>query len=145
MSLTRILSHIALLGIALQQVCGSVPYEDWDLSALEARLSDLNAELEQLPALAMRSDSGSIGYRSDSPEIPDPDRTEWVQVNLPQAQTIDEIMLVPIIRRDAHEGFQADGFPRAFHVLAGTHDDTEGHIVASYSAADQLLPRTAPV
>ena len=145
MSLTRILSHIALLGIALQQVCGSVPYEDWDLSALEARLSDLNAELEQLPALAMRSDSGSIGYRSDSPEIPDPDRTEWVQVNLPQAQTIDEIILVPVIRRDSQKGFQADGFPRAFHVLAGTHDDAQGHIVASFTAADSLLPRAAPL
>ena len=145
MSPNRILSHIALLGIVLQQVCGSVPYEDWDLSALEARLSDLNAELEQLPALAMRSDSGSIGYRSESQNISDPDRTEWVQVNLPQTQTIDEIILVPIIRRDTHEGFQADGFPRAFHVLAGTHDDAEGHIVASFTAADSLLPRAAPL
>jgi signal transduction histidine kinase len=145
MSLNRILSLIILLGIALQQVCGSVDYEDWDLSALETRLSDLDAELERLPALAMRSDSGSIGYRSDSPVITDPDRTEWVQVNLKQAQTIDEIILVPIIRRDTQKGFQADGFPRAFHVLAGTGDDTEGHIVATYSAADQLLPRTAPL
>jgi len=145
MSPNRILSHIALLGIVLQQVCGSVPYEDWDLSALEARLSDLNAELEQLPALAMRSDSGSIGYRSESQEIPDPNRTEWVQVNLPQAQTIDEIILVPVIRRDSQKGFQADGFPRAFHVLAGTHDDAQGHIVASFTAADSLLPRAAPL
>ena len=145
MSLNRILSHIALLGIALQQVCGSVPYEDWDLSALEARLSEVDAELQQLPALAMRSDSGSIGYRSDSQNIPDPHRPEWVQVNLPQAQTIDEIILVPVIRRDSQKGFQADGFPRAFHVLAGTQDDTEGHIVASFTAADSLLPRTAPL
>ena len=145
MSLNRILSHIALLGIALQQVCGSVPYEDWDLSALEIRLSEVDAELERLPALAMRSDSGSIGYRSESPKVPDPDRIEWVQVNLPQAQSIDEIILVPVIRRDSQKGFQADGFPRAFHVLAGTTNEAEGHIVASYSAADQLLPRTAPL
>ena len=145
MSLNRILSHIALLGIALQQVCGSVPYEDWDLSALEIRLSEVDAELERLPALAMRSDSGSIGYRSESPKVPDPDRIEWVQVNLPQAQSIDEIILVPVIRRDSQKGFQADGFPRAFHVLAGTHDDTEGHIVASFTAADSLLPRAAPL
>lgn len=110
MSLNRILSHIALLGIVLQQVCGSVPYEDWDLSALEIRLSEVDAELERLPALAMRSDSGSIGYRSESPKVPDPDRIEWVQVNLPQAQSIDEIILVPVIRRDSQKGFQADGF-----------------------------------
>jgi len=145
MSLNRILSHIALLGIVLQQVCGSVPYEDWDLSALETRLSEVDSELERLPALAMRSDSGSIGYRSESPQVPDPDRTEWVQVNLEQEQTIDEIILVPVIRRDSQKGFQADGFPRAFNVLAGTTNEAEGHIVASYSAADQLLPRTAPL
>lgn len=145
MTLQRLLGLMALLGIALQQALGSVSYNDWDLSALETRLSDLDAELEQLPALAMRSDSGSIGYRSDSPEVPDPHRTEWVQINLDQEQTIVEIILVPSIRRDTQNGFQADGFPRAFHVLAGTNNEAEGQIVASYSAADQLLPRTAPL
>jgi signal transduction histidine kinase len=47
--------------------------------------------------------------------------------------------------RDAKKGFQADGFPLKFRILAGTPADTNGWLIASFTAKDGLLPRIAPL
>lgn len=143
MTFSRLLGLIALIGLALQQTSGSARLNDWTLADFETRLSEIDAELKQLPSMDMRSDSGAIGYRSESHT--QPHHTEWIQIDLEHDQTIDEIVLVPTIRRGSQDGYQADAFPLAFHIIAGAHNDTEGRTIASYTAADQLLPRTAPL
>ena len=91
----------------------------------------------------MRTDSGANGYRSDSHR--QAQQREWVQVDLAAAHPIDEIVLVPMIRRGTATGFQADGFPTAFEVIAGKQDEPEGTLIARFTADDPLLPRAAPV
>ena len=143
MTSARLLGLIALLGLALQQTSGSAQLNNWTLPDFETRLSEIDAELKQLPALAMRSDSGAIGYRSESHT--EPNKTEWIQIDLEHQQPIDEIVLVPTIRRDPQDGFQADAFPLSFKIVVGTQDDHRGQVIASYTEDDQLLPRAAPL
>ncbi len=137
----RTLSLFALLG--LFNYSNAADYQNWNLTKLETRLLEIDTELEQLPTLAMRSDSGANGYRSQSHT--QADRTEWVQIDLAEAQQIDEIVLVPMIRRGAQSGFQADAFPIRFQVLAGTQENSAGTVIASFTAEDALLPRAAPL
>jgi signal transduction histidine kinase len=117
--------------------------ERLNTTELEQRLEAIDAELNQLARFNPRSGTGSIGYRS--PYYPDADQLEWVQVNLKQPTPIDQIVLVPAIWRDTESGFQADGFPVNFRILAGTDADSAGTVIASFSETDQLLPRIAPL
>ena len=110
---------------------------------LEQRLQAIDAELEQLARFNPRSGTGSIGYRSAT--HPDANQLEWVQVELEQPTRIDQIVLVPAIWRDTESGFQADGFPVNFRILAGTEPNSAGTVIASFSEQDQLLPRIAPL
>ena len=113
------------------------------LQELEKRLPEIDAELAQLAHGSLRSGVGSIGYRSKPQQ--DAESPVWVEVALDRAHPIDEIVLVPTLWRDSKEGFQADGFPEAFRIVAGTGGRDEGAVIASYDASDHLLPRIAPV
>jgi len=110
---------------------------------LEQRLAVIDAELNQLARFNPRSGTGSIGYRS--PPHSNANQLEWVQVNLEQPSPIDQIVLVPTIWRDTENGFQADGFPVEFRILAGTDPNSAGTVIASFSEENQLLPRIAPL
>lgn len=112
------------------------------LAQLEKRLESIDDELEHLSRYDLRSGIGSIGYRSKF--YHDPDHLEWVQVNLQQETPIDQIVLVPTIWRDTAKGVKNDGFPEIFRVIIGKKGETEGTTIASYTAADHLLPRIAP-
>lgn len=112
-------------------------------SGLELRLAQIDAELEQLAHYSLCSGVGSIGYRSKTHGHGE--NTEWIEIELGQEFPLDEVMLVPTIWRDTEKGFQADGFPLEFRILAGTRGDPEGFLVASYGMADGILPRLAPV
>lgn len=113
------------------------------LSDLKARLATVDRELNQLASLSLLSGVGSVGYRS----LPhtSPTDTEWIQIDLGNEASIDQIVLVPTLWRDTKTGFRADGFPSEFRILAGTASDPVGTVVASYGPADQLLPRIAPL
>eukprot|EP00903_Cladosiphon_okamuranus_P004147 g4145.t1 len=113
------------------------------LSELEDRVTEIDAEIENLASPSLRSGIGSIGYRSTAHQSPD--SPEWVEVSLGESHTIDQIVLVPTLWRESKKGFQADGFPESFRIYAGTDDDREGEIIAEYSRIDQLLPRISPV
>jgi len=116
--------------------------ESLSLEQLEDRLKSVDFELEHLARYSMRSEIGSVGYRSHLSTTPDV-TNEWIQINLGQKTAIDQIVLVPSIRRDARSGFKADGFPLAFRIVAG--DSQETNVVASFDATDHLLPRIAPL
>jgi hypothetical protein len=111
------------------------------ITQLEHRLAEIDSELNGLASFSMRSGVGTVGFRSM--DHPDPRHTEWIQVELGETATIDQIVLVPAIWRDTKTGFQADGFPIEFKLIAGTGQST--NVVASFDATDNLLPRIAPL
>ncbi|GAA4458844.1 sensor histidine kinase [Novipirellula rosea] len=113
------------------------------ISALEHRLATIDEQLLSLAQPSMRTGVGAVGYRSIAKS--DHSEGEWIQIDWEQDVPIDQIVLVPTIWRDTVNGFRADGFPIEFRILVGTAGQTEGDVVASYSAADHLLPRVAPL
>jgi signal transduction histidine kinase len=140
----RLLTIINLLLLpATSLPAKHVAADDLSLSELEQRLESIDAELEQIAHYTPRSGVGSIGYRSK--HYADPHHTEWAQINLEKETPIDLIALVPPIWRDRMTGFKADGFPVEFRIIAGTDQNPEGTVLASFSHEDQLLPRIAPV
>ena len=91
----------------------------------------------------MRSGVGAIGYRSEAHK--EVGSREWVEVAFDGTYPIDEIVLVPTLWRDSKNGFQSDGFPEEFRVVAGIDDQEEGTVIAEFHTADSLLPRIAPL
>jgi signal transduction histidine kinase len=113
------------------------------MSRLETRLQTIDAELETLAHYSLRSGSGSIGYRSR--EYDTDEQHDWVEINLEQPCPIDEIVLVPSLRRDSDAGFSADGFPEELRIWAGTENDRTGTLIATLHASDRPVPRIAPL
>jgi signal transduction histidine kinase len=70
---------------------------------------------------------------------------EWIQIDFDNEKTIDAIALVPTIYRHIKLGFIDDGFPQEFRILAGTRGDTNGTVMATQKADEQILPRIAPL
>ncbi|MDF7825588.1 histidine kinase [Pontiellaceae bacterium B12227] len=113
------------------------------LSWLENRLADIDHELATLANFSLRSGTGAIGYRSNFYD--DEFHSEWVEITLDNEYPLDEVVLVPVIRRDAKHGFQADGFPKHLRLIVGTNHDTNGTIIAEYTDEQDFLPRVAPL
>ena len=112
-------------------------------SRLEEKLTAIDSELESLAHYSLRSGIGVIGYRSDS--TGPANRREWIEVELGQEFPVDEVVLVPTIWRDTKKGFQPDGFPEAFRILAGTDANGNGSIVAQRDFTDGPLPHIGPL
>ena len=130
--------------------CGSstgmppaVPRFDQDLADLERRLEDIDSRLGTLAHFTMQTGAGAIGYRSVAHNTAA--HEEWVQIDLGEPGPIDEIVIVPTIYRRFDSQLQADGFPEAFRVVAGTGKEADGIVIASFTADDRLLPRIGPV
>jgi signal transduction histidine kinase len=138
----RQFSTILLAGI-LSKLSAASPPEDLSLTELEQRLPAIDGQLAQLANYNLGGGIGAIGSRSRAYETAD--QTEWIEIELGDAVPLDQIVLVPAIRRDGINGFQADGFPQAFRVRAGTSADHTGKIVAEFTGRDALLPRIAPL
>ncbi|CAA6691737.1 MULTISPECIES: sensor histidine kinase [unclassified Lentimonas] len=118
-------------------------HEAFSLSQLEQRLAAIDARLEDVAHLSLRSGSGSIGYRSLS--VPSSDRHEWIDIQLGEPRVIDEVILAPTLSRNAHSDFHADAFPKELRIWAGTDDDRQGRLVGSFHADAGALPRIAPL
>ncbi len=122
---------------------------DWDaaskltVSQLEQHLADIDSELPSLARFSLRNEVGAIGNRSATHDTTD--STEWIQVDFGDEVSFDEIVLVPALWRDTDDGFQADGFPLQFRIIAGRSGDESASVLASFTEADRLLPRLAPV
>ena len=119
------------------------PLEALSLPRLEQRLATIDSDLEQLAHYSLRSGIGAIGYRSQQHTTAQ--QAEWVEIELDRDYPLDEIVLVPTIWRDTEKGFQADGFPAAFRIIAGTAGERTGTVVAEYPSTDNILPRIAPL
>ena len=110
---------------------------------LEEKLSGIDTEIAHLARYSLRSGAGAVGFRSLSHA--ESNHREWLQVTLDEVVPVDEIVLVPILWRDARLGFRSDGFPSKFRILAGTDEHPEGVEIASFDQSDTLLPRVAPL
>ncbi len=110
---------------------------------LEARLLEIDAELSDLARYSLRTGYGTIGWRSIVHD--DPMHTEWIQINLGEELPINQVVLVPAIMRNAQSGYQAEGFPLEFRIIAGTEGDPNGSVIGGGHPDDELLPRYAPV
>ena len=136
-----LLMAVGSAGAAELPTSGAPAFKDCSLPELQQRLAAIDAELGQLASFTVRGGAGSLGYRSIT--HPQPDHTERIRIELGKEVAIDEVVLVPILYRDAETDLQSAGFPVAFRILAGTEHTT--HVVASFSAEDQLLPRIGPL
>jgi signal transduction histidine kinase len=112
------------------------------LVQLEQRLAEIDQELSTLANYSLRSGTGAIGYRSDFHE--NELFSEWVEIRFSSPHPLDEVVLVPVVRRDTQTGFQADGFPKCFRLIAGTAENPDGQLVAEYTDEHDILPRIAP-
>lgn len=139
--------HVALVLVSFLATMvaaeSSTKIESLTLIQLEQRLAAIDSVLERLAHFSLRSGIGPVGYRSRTHS--DPANTEWIQIELSEETSIDQIVLVPTIWRDTERGFVADGFPVEFTVTAGTHADPNATVIARFGAGDRLLPRIAPL
>jgi signal transduction histidine kinase len=113
------------------------------IDALRERLDEIDAQLEALASFSLQTSVGPIGWRSTMHS--DADHSEWIKVELGSEQDIDLIALVPALSRGSYNSFIADGFPVSFSVFAGSADEPEGKLIASYDEQDDILPRIAPL
>ncbi|MFT5301127.1 MAG: signal transduction histidine kinase [Mariniblastus sp.] len=136
---------VAVVGIAWSR--GSGPparqLKRLTINQLKKRLAEIDLRLPKLAQYSLRSGVGAIGYRSQA--YRDAAHAEWIQIELDQECSIDEIVLVPNLVREAESGFTAEGFPTEFRVIVGSGKDADGREVALFKAEDNLLPRMAPV
>ena len=133
----------ALLGSVLATLVAAQSPQEVSLPALEKRLGQINTQLAELATYSLGSGIGAIGYRSAPHDTAG--HLEWIEVSFGQTRPLDEVVLVPAIRRDALGEFQADGFPMVLRLVAGTAQDVEGKVIAEYTTRDELLPRIAPL
>jgi signal transduction histidine kinase len=135
-------STLLLAGAAATLAAATAPAK-LSLSALEQRLAEIDGRLATLANYNPSGGIGAIGSRSrgyDSAE-----QKEWLEIEWDATVPLDQVILVPALRRDGVHGFQADGFPQAWRLLAGTGADRTGKVVADFTPRDGLLPRIAPV
>lgn len=138
----RQFTTVLLVGIT-SGLFAAPPAESLSLALLERRLEEIDAQLAQLANYNLGGGIGAIGSRSIAYGAAD--QNEWIEIELGDAVPLDQVILVPAIRRDGINGFQADGFPRAFRLLAGTDGERKGKVVAEFTESDGLLPRIAPL
>ncbi|MDF7808629.1 hypothetical protein P4E94_14360 [Pontiellaceae bacterium B12219] len=136
----KIRTLLVFLLPAVQVLAASL--ETYSATELENRLKEVDERLSQLANYSLGIGIGAIGHRSRSHK--DPNHLEWIEIDFGSAVPLDEILLVPAIRRDAENGFQADGFPQHFRIVAGTAENTDGNVIAEYTSDRGILPRIAP-
>ena len=113
------------------------------ISKHKQQLAEIDSQLTRLANYNPRSGVGVGGYRSNRQKRAD--HLQWVEIDLGQTYKIDEVILVPEIRRSTNTTLLTDGFPEAFRILAGTAADQKGKVIASYTSDDNILPRIAPL
>ena len=124
-------------------LAGGLCAQERDIDSLRERLGEIDAKLVGLASFSLQTSVGPIGWRSLM--YPDASHTEWIKVDLGSEQEIDLIALVPALTRGSYNTYHADGFPLSFSILAGSADDPEGKLIASFEEGDEVLPRIAPL
>ena len=141
--LKRRILYIFVSLLIVGKSLAEAPVSKLTTTQLENRLVEIDMQLGELADYSLRSGYGTIGWRSEAHQ--DADHTEWIQIDLGADIPIDQVVLAPAILRGAKSGYQAEGFPLEFRVIAGREGDSDGTVIGGGTAKDQLLPRYAPV
>ncbi len=122
----------------------AAPWLSWPSpAAIEARLAAVEAELGRLANPRPVPGVGPIGHRSAAHATAD--HLEWIEVDLGETVAIDGVVVVPTLFHRPDSTLEADGFPENFRLLAHAEGQDEPQVLASFTAADGLLPRRAPL
>lgn len=143
MSALRAIPALLLLLGAFSPLWAAAPLAQLSLDQLEQRKAEIEQQLGRIATYSLGSGIGAIGYRSHASDTPD--RSEWLEIRFGRVVRLDEIVLVPTIRRDTLNDFQADAFPVAFRVFAGVGPARDIMPLAEFSRDSGLLPRIAPL
>jgi signal transduction histidine kinase len=117
--------------------------EEQPLAELEQRIEEIDVKLASLSHFTLRGGVGAIGYRTKYQR--EADKPQSLSVDWDKPEPLDEIILVPVIRREQINQYEADGFPVEFSVYCGTSDPGNEKLIATFSRTNALLPRIAPV
>ena len=113
------------------------------MRALAAERAVLQQKLNTMPAAPEVQLTQRLGWHSDYSSSPD--KAEWVELNLGQAQQIDAVVLIAPPPNGAAVG-KGYGFPLRFYVeLLDEGEDNERTIIADYTDADFPNPGLLPV
>jgi len=126
-------------GTAYGEVTSWIP----EMRALAAERAALQEKLSSMPAAPEVQLTQRLGWHSDYSSSPD--KAEWVELNLGQAQQIDSVVLIapPPNGGAVTAGY---GFPLRFYVeLLDEGEDNERTIIADYTDADFPNPGLLPV
>ena len=113
------------------------------MRVLAADRTALQEKLSSMPAAPEVQLTQRLGWHSDYSSSPD--KAEWVELNLGQAQQIDSVVLIapPPNGGAVTSGY---GFPLRFYVeLLDEGEDNERTIIADYTDADFPNPGLLPV
>ncbi|MGB6223329.1 hypothetical protein [Haloferula sp.] len=102
----------------------------------------MDQQLQVLASFILRSGVGNVDHRSI--EHSENNVNEWIRIDLETGSVFDQVVLVPTLLRDYRLGFQTDGFPVEFQILAGK-DGEEGRQIAYVNNPPDLLPRIVPL
>ncbi|NBS33056.1 MAG: ATP-binding protein [Planctomycetia bacterium] len=111
-------------------------------TAIESQLQEIADELASLAHPRLMTGVGPIGYRSQAHATAN--QAEWIEIELKKATTIDAVIIVPALYHTPDSTLEADGFPADFRIVAAD-DHQHETVLASFTAADGLLPRKAPL
>lgn len=132
-----------LLALSCLGSLSAASLDQLSLDQLEHRKQAIDLQLSRIATYSLGSGIGAIGYRSHSRDTPD--HPEWIEIAFEKPVPLDEIVLVPTIRRDTANGFQSDAFPVALRVFAGLGADRKTQLLAEFTRDSGLLPRIAPL
>lgn len=142
----RLLPFVVLLLHGIPLACSEPVVRDFDdlsMGQLERRLAEIDSRLKELAQYSVRTGVGGIGFRTQI--YKEPEHFEWMRVDLKEEERIDQIVLVPVLRRDPDIGYVADAFPSRFQIRAGAADDAEGEVIAKFDSSEGIMPRVAPL
>ena len=136
---------VAGLLCSVVSLAGSEPpaLHNLSLRKIEERVTQIDSELDQLANLTLRGGVGNLGWSSRLYQ--GSQNSEWIEIDLGEERLVDQIVLVPVIWRDAQFGIRANAFPRSFEILVGQAGDAIGKVVASFGADEGMTPRIAPL
>lgn len=114
-----------------------------EMRRLDEEQANLQKQLDALPAAPGEQVTQRLGWHSVYSSTPD--KAEWMELNLGQAQKIDSVVLIAPPPNGGTVGV-GYGFPRRFYVeLLGEGEDNERTIIADHTTEDFPNPGLLPV
>jgi hypothetical protein len=109
-----------------------------ELNSLRQDLDRMDQELAALPAIVNVNSGNRTGFQSAA-KLPGEDL--WVELELPAAQPVDMVVLVPLLARGSTGQVPGFGFPRRF-LLEGK--DAEGGTLLLMDQTSEDFPHPGP-